>query len=144
MGTITSSNSSLILSIDGLFPVDQPIQGYAADDAFQHAAFEIVETRMGVDGVLSGGFVPAEKTLEITLQPDSPSIFIFDFWYQAQVAAREAILGNIFIAMPSIGKQFALTTMFLKEGQALPSAKKVLDPQKYTVGFQDVFGSPLF
>lgn len=144
MGTITSANSSLILSVGAVFPVDVPIQGYAADDAFSHASFAVTERKMGVDGILSAGFVPSPKGLEISLQADSPSIDVFDAWLQAHFSLREALRGDVIIAMPSIGKVFTFSSGWFADGQGMPSGKKVLEPQKYMLEFQDLFIAPLF
>ena len=58
MATLTSANSAFSLQIANLYPVPQSIQGYAADDAFAVDDVEPVETVMGVDGKLSGGYTP--------------------------------------------------------------------------------------
>jgi hypothetical protein len=138
MPTITSANSQFALTIDALGISQAPIQGYATDDAFTQEAFEVTETRQGVDGVLSAGFTPNPKKLTVVLQADSPSIDIFDQWIAGQQAAKEAFEASAVITIPSIGKAYAFTTGWLRNVQAMPSGKKVLEPQTYTIEWQQI------
>ena len=78
--SITSANAVLTINIPGLYPVPQTMVEWAADDAFSTDAVQIAETRMGVDGVMTGGYTPAIIPLTLTFMPDSPSIAVFDFW----------------------------------------------------------------
>jgi len=143
MGTITSANSQFTLTIPALGINQAPIQGYAADDAFTQEAFEVTETRMGVDGTLSAGYTPNPKKLTVVLQPDSPSIPIFDQWIAGMEQAQEALEASAFITVPSIGKAFAFTTGWLRNVVKMPSGKKVLEPQSYTIEWQDIDAVPI-
>lgn len=143
MGTITSANASVIISIPAVFPVDQILQGFAADDAFAHESFDMTETRMGVDGILSAGYTPNPKRFTITFQPDSPSILIFDTWGAAMEAAKEAFQASMVIAMPSVGKAFNFNVGWLKNFKKIPDAKKVLEPQAYSIDWQDIQPIPI-
>ncbi len=142
MGTITSANASVVLTVADVFPVPQILQGFAADDAFTQAAYAVAETRMGVDGILSAGFTPTEKPFAITFQPDSPSVLVLDTWGLAEAAAREKFVASMVIDMPSIGKVFSFNTGWLKNFKAMPDAKKVLEPQTYEFGWQDIIAAP--
>jgi hypothetical protein len=93
MGTITSANSSFALVVPDVFAVPQLLQGYAADDAFTQEAFDLTETRMGVDGKLSGGYTPSPKRLTVMLQPDSIALDVFLNWKAAIEAAKETFPG---------------------------------------------------
>ena len=119
MATITSANSVLTLAVNGLFPVPQVIQGYAVDDAFEGEAVQQAEILMGVDGVLSAGkvFVPYKMTIH--LQADSPSIFLFDAWRNAQDAAVDVLITKTLRAV----KEFGAKSISLSGGVA---ANKVL------------------
>ena len=143
MGTITSANSSFILNVPNVFVVPQVIQGYAADDAFTQEAFDLTETRMGVDGVLSGGYTPSPKRLTVMLQPDSIALVVFLQWKAAIEAALETFPGGINIAYPSIGYGFELGTVFFKNSQGMPSAKKVIEPFPAQLEYQSLVASPI-
>jgi hypothetical protein len=143
MATITSANSSFALRVPGVFFTPQLIQGYAADDAFTQEAFDLVETRMGVDGNLSGGYVPSPKKLTIMLMPDSSALDTFILWAQAHVTGKDAIIGGALIALPSINKAFTLGKVFFTNWQGMPSAKKVLDPVQAVLTYQDLTSAPI-
>lgn len=143
MSTITSANSKFIINIPDVFPTPQEIQGYAADDAFTQAAFDVTETRMGVDGILSAGYTPNPKSLTVMLQADSPSISIFDAWVGAMESAKEAFKASAIINLPSVGKTYILSVGWLKNAKKLPDGKKVLEPVPYTIDFQEIQAVPL-
>lgn len=143
MSTITSANVAVVLSVPGVFPLDQLLDGYATDDAFAHDSYQTSETRMGVDGKLSGGFTPAAKNFKITFQPDSDSIGVFDLWGTSQEIAKELFVAGMTISMPSIGKAFIFTKGFLQDFKKLPDAKKVLEPQTYSIIWEDIQPVPL-
>jgi hypothetical protein len=129
MTTLTSVNSVFALSIAGLYPVAQILQGYAADDAFMADDVDPVETLMGVDGLLSGGYTPYPTKIHVTLQANSASMVIFDNWLAAQKAAREIYIGNGNIAIPALGQAWSLGTIFLTGANPIPGVKKILTVQ---------------
>lgn len=143
MGTITSANAVLNLNLPDLGLVGVQLQGFAADDAFAHDSFDMTETRMGVDGILSGGYTPNPKEFHITFQPDSASIAVFDQWGAAQEAAKEAFVASMTVLLPSTNKAFSFTTGFLKNFKKLPDAKKVQEPQTYSITWQDIQPIPI-
>lgn len=141
--SITSANSEFFLSIPDLGIINVPIQGYAADDAFAQEAVAIAETRMGVDGILSAGYTPNAKRLVVALQPDSDSIDIFDAWILGMEAAREVFVASATILIPGIGKAFAFSVGYLTNVKKVPDAKKVLEPQMFTIEWQDIQPTPI-
>lgn len=143
MATITSANSVLMLGIAGLFNVPIQIQGYSADDAFAIEDVDMAETMIGVDGKLSAGWVPAIKSLEITLQADSPSNDFFDAWIAAETTSREKYESNGTILLTGTGRLYAMTVGYLRKGNVMPQAKKVLQPRKFTIEFQDISRAPV-
>lgn len=143
MGTITSANSSFVLVVPRVFPIPQILQGYAADDAFTQEAFDLTEVRMGVDAILSGGFVPSPKQITVMLQPDSIALDVFLNWKAAMEAAKETFIATGNILYPSISKGFTLGTVFFKNSQGMPSAKKVLEPFPAVLAYQDLTAFPI-
>lgn len=143
MATITSANSSFILRVPDVFVTPQLIQGYAADDAFTQEAFDLTETRMGVDGNLSGGYVPSPKKLTIMLMPDSIALDTFIVWASAMDAAKETFIGGAIIEYPSISKVFTLGKIFFKNSSGMPSAKKVLEPFAAVLEYQNLTSAPI-
>jgi hypothetical protein len=135
---ITSANAVFTLTIPSIYPVPQQLQMWAADDAFSVDSIQIAETRMGVDGKLSAGFTPAIVPVTLTFQPDSPSIAIFDFWATTSQAQLRTYEASATILIPATGKSYTLTKGILVNFKPLPDAKKVLEPQSYTLHWESV------
>jgi len=143
VATITAANAIFTLSIPAVFPAPQQLQGYAADDAFSTEAVEPAEVMLGVDGIASAAYLPTLTKTIINLQADSPSLFIFDRWKGAQDAAQEIYLATGAIAMPSVGKTFALIAGTLTRIIQFPSVKKILQPSQFEITWQSVIPSIL-
>lgn len=143
MSTITSANSVLSLAINNYFPVPQIIQGYAVDDAFESEAVQQSEILMGVDGKLSGGkvFVPYKMTVH--LQADSPSVFLFDAWRNAQDAATDVFSASGSITLPSTNMVYTLQNGFLTAATPFPAVKKTLQPLVYEITWQRIIGGQI-
>ncbi len=136
--TITSANSILTMIVPGLFPVPVSIQGYSTDDAFMLDALDLAETVMGVDGRMSAGYVPKEVKLTVTLQADSASKDFFAILTQAVKTAREVFYMSATLSLPSTGEAFTFTRGILTSVEQLPSAKKMLQPQKFVITWESV------
>lgn len=143
MQTITAANSVFALAITGLYPSPQTLHGYAADDGFTTEALESAEVVMGLDGHMSGGYVfnPVKQT--ITLMPDSASLDVFNNWALAQMAAREVLVANASISLPSIGKKYVLTRGFLTSSKPIVDVKKVLAPVSYQITWNTIVGAAI-
>ena len=140
MATITSANAVLSLAINNYFPVPQIIQGFAVDDAFESESVQQSEVLMGVDGTLSGGkiFVPYKMTIH--LQADSPSVFLFDAWRNAQNAAVDVFSASGSINLPGTSMLYTLNNGFLTSATPFPAVKKTLTPLVYEITWQSIVG----
>ena len=140
---ITSANAVFLISVPLILPVPQQLQGFAADDIFDMDDVDSTDTMMGVDGVLSGGMIYAPKPQNIALQADSGSVSFFEAWYQMQQgnAAAYAAQGNV--TFTSIGRSYQLLTGFLTRYKPMADAKKVLQPRKFRVTWQQVIPVPI-
>ncbi len=143
MADITSANSVLTIGIASLFVVPTQLQGFSQDDAYSMGTVETTENFIGVDGVKSSGYIPQLKTMEITLQADSPSISFFEAWYAAQEAAQEPLVAFGALDQPSVGLSYVLTNGTLKDYTPFAQAKKVLQPRKFSIVFQATLGAPI-
>jgi Tail fiber protein gp32 len=141
MGVITASDVVLTLTQALLYPTPQQLQGFAADDVFDIPAIKSIESTMGVDGVLSAGFVFVEIPWDIVLQADSDSNKIFDrIWGQQQATkSTYQLFGSVKI--PGTSTKIALNAGFLSSYKA-PSAKKVMQPRRYQMIFQSMAVAP--
>jgi hypothetical protein len=132
-----------MLVIADLFPVPQQLRGYAADDVLTTEAVDSIETQMGVDGLLSGGWMPTPKKQTYVLQADSPSVGMFDAWQQSQEAVRDAFVANAFITLPSIGRIYTCTKGFMTSYTPMPDAKKILQPRRFVITWESIIGAPV-
>lgn len=132
-GTLTSANAVLAISVANLFNTPIQIQGFASDEAFSFDDVESSETVMGVDGILSAGWIPKELQQSIMLQADSPSVQFFEDWYASQQQARDLLLASGTVTYPSVGKQYNLVRGILRGYKPAPDARKILQPRKFTI-----------
>ena len=98
---------------------------------------------MGVDGILSAGkvFVPYKMTIH--LQADSPSVFIFDAWRNAQDAAVDVFAASGSIVLPSTSMVYTLQNGFLTSATPFPAVKKTLQPLVYEITWQRIIGGQI-
>lgn len=146
--SLTVANSSFTLSaatVGGVpvFPVAVPIEGYAADDAFDTSEVKPTEVLMGVDGNLSGGYVAYATPLTFVLQADSPSILIMDTAIEAMDGVKEAIIFGASIAVPGISKLHTFIKGYLTSGKKTPGGKKLLQPMRYEITFEKCISAVL-
>jgi hypothetical protein len=141
--SITSANSKFTLTVIGFGLGPHVVQGYSADAAFLFDAVDVAETVMGVDGKMSGGYIPHISPQTITLQADSDSLSIFEAWDGAQKAAKELAYATAVIDIAAIGRSFILTRGALKRVTPVPEAAKTLRPVVYAIDWGDVQPTPL-
>lgn len=126
-GTLTVANSSLIITVEGLYPSGVRLEGYAADNVFETAAVENAEIVMGVDGKLSAGYVFNPIQFTVNLQADSPSLDVFESIWQREASTRDKLRVGFSAALPSTNKRYVLRDGFFQSYQA-PQAQRTLQP----------------
>ncbi len=141
--SITSANSVLMIGVIGLYTIPQQLQGFGVDDAYSMDVVEPAEVLMGVDGVMSSGWVPQIKTMHVNLQADSASNTFFEAWYAAQESAREIFPAFGVLNQDSVGRTYALTNGVLASYTPLAEGKKVLGPRKFMIKWQVAIGAPI-
>lgn len=141
MGNITAANAILKLTVASLYTSPVQIQGFATDDAFDFPDVEGLETMLGVDGILSAGWLPVTYPQDITLQADSASNLIFDNWHQTQRQLGSPLVASGTVIIPATGIQYNLTKGYLKRYKPVPGAKKVLQPRKYSIIWERLMAS---
>lgn len=140
--SISSSNAVLTLSQAILFPTPQQIQGFGADDVYDIDQIKSVEASMGVDGVLSFGFVYVEILQNITLQADSLSNTFFDIIWTQMQAAGDVYPLNGSILLPGIATKFTMVNGGLTGYKSAPDAKKILQPKRFQITWNRIFPQP--
>jgi hypothetical protein len=126
-GTLTTANSSISLSFEALYPTAQRIVGYSADDVYDTEAVENGEYSMGIDGVLSAGFVFNEIPLTLIVQADSVSLPIFEGVWDYEQSNRTKLKAQLLITLPSLGRRYEFKNGFMRNYKA-PASKKILQP----------------
>jgi hypothetical protein len=139
--TITSANAQLSITVAGIFPSAQQLSGFAVDDVFDTDQLTPVEVLMGVDGVLSAGFIFVPLKMNIALQADSPSIPIFDTWFMQQQTQKDVFKANGVFALPGVSKHYTMSNGVLTGYKPIPDAKKVLQPQKFAITWGTIIPS---
>lgn len=140
--SITSANALYLLTVTGLFPAPQKLQGFSADDVFDTPAISPAEGMMGVDGRLSTGFTFVPIVQNIALMADSESNNVFELWYETQRLQREILRCNATIILPSLNKAFVLANGYLSSYPTISDAKKVLQPRRYSITWESIDGAP--
>jgi hypothetical protein len=142
MATITSANAVLTLQQATLFPAPVQMQQFAVDDVFDTENVRSVETLMGVDGVLSFGFVFVAIVQNIALQANSPSNSFFDVLYTQQVAALDVYPLNGTIILPAIATKFTLANGVLSGYKPTPDGKRTLTPRRFQITWNRIAPAP--
>ena len=115
MPDLTAANCSIAFVVPGLagFAVSQILEGFASDEVYDLDEIENIETLMGVDGVLSGGWVWKPQPHHIMLQADSPSCAFFDAWNSQQAATQQTYPANCVTRLPALGLKMLHTNGYL-------------------------------
>ncbi len=153
MGTITGANAIYTLAISPpafapqvsatLFAAPVQLQGFAADDAFATEAIASVETLMGVDGILSAGFVFVPIRQTIALQGDSVSNALFDNWWNAMQTTKDVYVAQGVITLTTVQLKYALTNGSLTTYHPMSDVKKLLQPRRFGITWQTVSPAPV-
>jgi hypothetical protein len=139
-GSITSTNAVVTLTINGVYSTPQQLQGWSAEDIYDFDDVETVETQMGIDGQLAGGYVIAAKKQKFYFMADSPSIIIFEQWKQAQDQIQDVYIATSQVTLTSLSRKYLQTGGFLTMYSPAPSAKKVMQRRMFEITWQSVLG----
>lgn len=141
--TITSADSTFVISSADFALAATILEGYAADASFAMDSVQTAETVMGVDGKLSAGWTPRPYPQTITLQPDSPSRAIFDLIATSQDAARTIFRLNGVITLPGNQYTHVLSRGVLVGYTPIPAGQKVLQPMTFQIVWESSRPIPL-
>lgn len=128
--TITSANSVVMFKAAGYYDQAIQLQGFQVDNAFGFDEITSGETRIGVDGKQSGGWVAHETKVTVFLEANSASrgkMEDFRAWCNAN---QETALCTLDITIPSIGRRISVSGFMVSQGGG-PSAKKLIDGTQY-------------
>jgi hypothetical protein len=142
MGAITAADIVLTLSVPLVFTTPQQLQGFANDEVTDIPVLKSAETMMGVDGVLSVGFVFVPVMQSISLQADSASNDLFDAWWTQMQQTKSTYLASGLLKVPSIGKKYTFVGGALTSYKPIANAKRLLQPRSYEITWQSIAPAP--
>jgi hypothetical protein len=143
MPSITSANAVLTIAIPNLFNSPQQLIGFAADDVYTTDVQPASEVLMGVDGILSAGYVFAPVIQHYALQADSPSVLLFETWYTSEQGIADVYFANGEIVLPAINRKWTMQVGALRDYPPMPDAQRTLRPRRFTIVWQRIVPQPI-
>lgn len=128
--TVTAANSVVMFKAEGYFDQAIQLQGFQVDNAFGFGDATVGETRIGVDGKQSGGWVPHEIPVTVFLEANSPSRQLMEEFYAWMNANMETAQCTLDITVPSIGRR-VVATGFPTTKTGGPSAQRLINGSQY-------------
>lgn len=128
--TLTAANSIILFSAEGYFDTPIQLQGFQVDNAFTFGDATSGETRMGVDGLQSGGWVSHDVPFTVFLEGNSVSrqqMEEFRSWCNTR---KETALCTFDVTLPATGKR-TVASGFLVSNSGGTSAQKLLAGSQY-------------
>lgn len=125
--SITSANSSITITIPGVYSSGVLLQQFAVNDILDPEAQTLTESRVGADGFVVGGYVFNLAKFKMAFQASSSSILVFYAWKAAQDAQSDVIAGSMTIIAPSLGLDVDLQDVYCESLPFLPPLKKVAE-----------------
>lgn len=141
--TITSANSTCTLVVPSLYTTPVTLEGYATDVSVNLADYNPITTEMGIDGHLSGGWVPQPKVVTISFAADSPSRSIMEDWDQYMETLREVLPCGLIFSLPSIHRTYTGTKGFLTQSRTMPNANQTLQAGQWQITFEKFIGAAM-
>lgn len=146
--SITSANAKLTLTfrnIAGAIIVGPfTVEGYAQDAAFGVEAVDSNEAILGVDGRMAVGRLPYLTKITPSLMANSPSVAFFNAVNAAEKALGDTLICDGYVAAPSLGQAWALTTGAMTRFTPIPTARKTFsEALAYELTFQDQTPAPI-
>lgn len=128
--TITSANSVVLFKAEGYFDQYIQLQGFQVDNAFGFGDATVGETRVGVDGKPSGGWVFHEVPVTVFLEANSASRAQLEGYRAWRNANQETSLCTLDITMPSTGRRVIASGHLVSQSGGT-SAQKLLNGTQY-------------
>lgn len=142
-GFITSADAVYMLTAAGVYSSPQQLQQFGVDRAFATEAADIAEAQLGVDGVLSFGWLPRMYMQTVILQANSPSNDVFDTIVQTGLSLRQPIILSATIQFPGLGQQYDLANGSIKSYPPIAEAAKVLQARTFSIAWGAISASPI-
>ena len=137
LGNITSANSTLVLTVNTIFPVGIQLQMFSIDTGINMEEVAVADTRMSLDGHMVAGYIPSIKTVQIGLEPASPSYDALCTLYSMTELRRGFYECSLLLTVPDLngGSVFSWSKGVLIGGTILPPVQQLLNPTTWTFRF---------
>jgi hypothetical protein len=136
---ITSANSSISFNTA---LGNEMGEGYSADNIFTSDFPDFAETRMGVDGKMSAGYIPTIKHLDFSFEASSHNITYFQAIATTVEMTKTPCPIVVSISLPAISKRFVCTGV-VKSVKMLMDAANVLEPMTVGMDFESIVPMPM-
>lgn len=140
--TITAANLVLMITVDTIFPSPQRVEGFGPDDMTNFDSVDEAEVSLGVDGRLSGGWIPAIFKQNIIVQADSLSNDFFENWSAYNRNQRTSYIATGNLLLPATNAKYAMRRGFLTGWAPVPAAKKTLQTRTAIITWERVSRAP--
>jgi len=128
--TITAANSVVMFTAAGYYDQAIQLQGFQVDNAFGFGDATVGETRIGVDGKQSGGWIAHEVQVTVFLEANSASRLQMEQFRAWCNANQETSLCALDVTIPSIGRRVQCSGFMVSQGGG-PSAQKLINGTQY-------------
>ena len=137
LGNITSANSTLILTVNTVFPAGLALPMFSVDTGINMEEIQVADTRMSLDGHMVAGYIPTIKTVQIGLEPASPSYEALCQLYRLTEQRRGFYECGLVLTIPDLngGSVFTWSKGVLVSGTILPPVQQLLNPTSWTFRF---------
>ncbi len=137
LGNITSANSTLILTVNTIFPAGLALQMFSVDQGINMEEIVVADTRMSLDGHMVAGYIPSIKTVQIGLEPASPSYEALCQLYRLTEQRRGFYECGMVLTIPDLngGSIFTWSKGVLVSGTILPPVQQLLNSTSWTFRF---------
>ena len=137
LGDITSANSTLVLTVNTVFPAGLQLQMFSVDTGINMEEIQVADTRISIDGHMVAGYIPTLKTVQIGLEPASPSYEALCQLYRLTEQRKGFYECGLVLTIPRLngGAVFTWSKGVLISGTILPPVQQMLQPTSWTFRF---------
>ena len=129
--TITSANSTALITIPTVTTIATQLSQFFVDEAFSTEDVDVSEEQVGVDGYGVAGQIPNAQPQTFSFLASSNSCPLFDAWRQAENTLNDKIYASMTIDIPSVQLRLSMGMGVLKRYSPAPNVRKVLDRRSF-------------
>ena len=136
MANITSADVSAIMTVEELFPSGFKLEDFGTDAGIMAESAQMAETRMSLDGKLSAAYTPASRVVNLTFQPNSPSLPYLYTLVNATRTQRRPFEVGLTVRVRATGRTTQFQKGYLRTDPTMPGVGKTLQELTFTFEFE--------